>query len=79
MAQLRVNFRNNAAAYSVVTGEYHGFMSFPRKKCGPDMLDALVDGRVNWAIFDYGEYYEKQYTYQRAAGRHTVTTLQFWR
>ena len=37
------------------TMEYTGFIQFPRKHCGPDFVEALVDGRLQYDIKDTAE------------------------
>ena len=36
---------------------YIGNMVFSRKACGPDFLDAFVDGRIQLQFLDFGHYY----------------------
>ena len=49
-AWLRINMLNKNEAVNVMEEEYHGFLSFSRKKCGRDFLDAFYDGRLTWEI-----------------------------
>ena len=77
-AVIRTNVFNNIP-FEVWQSEYTGFITFTKKKCGIDLLDALVDGRITWSIIDGGAYYTTQFGYKRVDGRHTSTTLQFYR
>ena len=78
-AMLKVNFFNNAAGYDVVADRYLGFMGYPRKQCGADFINALVDGRVSWKIYDYGPFYTEQFMYNRVDGQQTSAMMQFYR
>ena len=74
---MRVNFFNTASAYDIVTGTYLGFMGFPKKKCGIDLVRALEDGRVSLTMYDYGAYYEAIDSYVRVDGQHTAYMFAF--
>ena len=75
-AQLRVNFWNDAE-YDLMAQEYVAFLAFTKKNCARDFTDALIDGRVTVAAYDFQPIYLQPYVYQRIAGRHTSTVLQF--
>jgi len=76
---LKVNFWNDAADFDIVTGKYIGFLAYPKNKCAIDFVDAFMDGRVTWKMYDYESYYIPQYIYKRQDGRHTSVTMQFYR
>ena len=75
-ALMRVNFFNNGQ-YDLRSQEYLGFLAFTKKKCARDFTDALVDGRVTIAAYDYEPIYLNPHVYQRVDGRHTSTVFQF--
>ena len=76
---LRVNFFNDAPGIDVVNGKYLGFLGFPKRKCGIDFIDAFIDGRIRWELFDSEAYYTPQYVYKRRSGQHTSVMLQIYR
>jgi len=43
------------------------------------MVNAFIEGRVTWKIYDYGSYYTPQFVYKRLDGQHTAVTMQFFR
>ena len=75
-ALMRVNFFNNAD-YDLRSQEYLAFLAFTKKNCARDFTDALVDGRVRVAAYDYEPIYLNEHVYQRVEGRHTATVFQF--
>ena len=77
-AYIRTNVYNNSP-FDIINSEYLGFLSFPKKKCGMDLVDAFVDGRLSWSIVDYGPFYYAQYAYKRLDKNHSSATLQFHR
>ena len=86
VAMVRIDI-NNGANLDVSTGHYIGFLSFPRKRCGYDFVDKLADGTVRWSIVDTWTdkcsmcqpFYKEQYIAKRNDGKHTSTTVQFYR
>ena len=64
-ALLRVNFYNDAADFDVVTGKYIGFLAYPKKKCAIDFIDAFMDGRLMWKLYDYEALYTSQERFQK--------------
>lgn len=75
---LRVNFWNDAS-FDIVSSSYFGIMAYPKKKCGIDFVDAFMDGRVTWKIYDYEAEYIPQFLYKRLDGQHSSVTMQFYR
>ena len=75
MTQIDTPFKE----FEIWQSEYLGFFSFSKKKCGLDLVDAFVDGRLKWSIVDKGAYYTTQFAYKRTDGHHTSLTLQFYR
>ena len=59
--------------------EYFGFFVFPQRKCGPDFIKRLKDGRISWELKDWDDLYTPQYTYHREGGQHAAIALQFHR
>ena len=63
-AMLKVNFWNDAADFDIVTGKYIGFLAYPKSKCAIDFVDAFMDGRVTWKMYDYESYYIPQPSFE---------------
>ena len=76
---LRVNIPNNTAEIDVINGEYIGFLGYPGKYCGYDFLNAFMDDRVSWDLYDYEPHYKRQYKYRRPNGKHASVMLQYLR
>ena len=47
---LRINMLNQNPDVNILEDEYHGFLTFTRKKCGADFLKAFLDGRITWEL-----------------------------
>jgi len=64
-AIIRFNFFNNAPGYDLTTEDYIGFLGFPKKLCGIDLLNKIEDGTVKMTYNDYGAFYEEKGKYLR--------------
>ena len=76
---IRIRVPNNDPAVDVTDSPYIGFFGFAKRRCGLDLVDAFVDGRIEWDLLDRGTFYQPQYVYKRQDGRHTSAMLQFFR
>merc|ERR1712176_1756417 len=64
-AIIRFNFFNTAPAYDLTNEDYIGFLGFPKKLCGIDLLNKIEDGTVKMTYNDYGAFYEEKGKYLR--------------
>ena len=74
VAQVRVNVIKTPE-----TVPYTGFLIYPRKKCGGDFINAIKDGRLQWEIMDFDNYYNStdKYHWHRNDDERSSITLQF--
>merc|ERR1712048_124711 len=65
---IRQTVLNNAVGTDIRTGPYTGFFMFARRYCGTDFFDALSDGTINLAMYDYESTYSLKYKTTRIDG-----------
>ena len=59
---------------------YMGYLIWSKKQCGPDFLNAFLDGRLTLEFLDYGTYYDNSdaFMYKRNDATFTSLTYQFF-
>lgn len=78
-AIIRFNFFNTAPAYDLTNEDYIGFLGFPKKLCGIDLLNKIEDGTVKMTFNDYGAFYEEKSKFLRLDQQHTSMMVQISR